>query len=444
MPTARDPIGPEALRGWVRDARRRVLDLVDDLDDDQLTTPLLPTVNPLLWEVGHLAWFQEKFVVRDAAGRPSAVDHADARYDSGAVPHDSRWLLDLPDRAGTVAYAEAVRDAVLDILSDEPVPEAWRRLIEYSVYHEDTHTEALTYTRQTLELPEPALPGLSHTGPDDLGGAGQHPGDVDIPGGRWLLGATGDEPFVFDNEKWLHPVEVAPFALARAPVTQAEFLAFVEDGGYQRPELWGTDGREWLATTGAEHPLSWRRGRDGWRRRHFDAWRPLEQHRPVVHVCWYEAEAYCRWAGRRLPTEAEWELAASAQPDGDGFRVSKPRYPWGDADPTPRHANLDWRVMDTVDVAAYPDGDSPFGCRQMVGNVWEWTASTFLPYPNFERDAYADNSVPWFGDRKVLRGGAWATRGRYVRNTYRNYFTRERRDVFAGFRTCAARVSTPR
>lgn len=431
-------VPPDRLAGWVRDARQRVFELVEDLDDAQMKVPLLATVNPLIWEIGHLAWFQERFVVRDAAGRPAAIDHADARYDSGAVPHDTRWLLDLPDRAGTRAYMEAVRDEVLDILADEPVPSAWYRLIVYTVFHEDTHTEALTYTRQTLGLPEPVLSGLSRTA--SLGGdSGACPGDVEVPGGTWLLGATGDEPFVFDNEKWLHPVEVAPFAIAKAATTQAEFRDFVEDGGYQRPELWGPEGRAWLAATGAQHPLYWHRDGDGWQRRHFDTWRPLEDHRPVSNVSWYEAEAYCQWAGRRLPTEAEWELAASGEPDGDGFRVAKRRYPWGDADPEPRHANLDWRAMDTVDVAAYPAGDSAFGCRQMVGNVWEWTASTFLPYPNFERDAYADNSVPWFGDRKVLRGGAWATRGRYVRNTYRNYFTLDRRDVLAGLRTCAVR-----
>jgi iron(II)-dependent oxidoreductase len=190
----------------------------------------------------------------------------------------------------------------------------------------------------------------------------------------------------------------------------------------------------------------WRRSRgseagvDGWERRHFSEWRPLEPHRPVIHVCWYEADAYARWAGRRLPTEAEWELAASGEPDAaGGIRAVKRRYPWGGHDPQPAHANLDWRAMDTVDVAAHGEGDTAVGCRQMLGNVWEWTASTFLPYPNFEQDTYRDNSWPWFGDRKVLRGGAWATRGRYIRNTYRNYFTADRRDVFAGVRTCAPR-----
>lgn len=437
MTTLRDWVGPARLAEWVADARQCVFDLVEDLDDEQLRVPLLPTVNPLLWEIGHLAWFQEKFVVRDAAGRPAAIDHPDARYDSGAVPHDTRWLLDLPDRAGTLAYMAAVRDAVLEILAEEPVPAAWYRLIAYTVFHEDTHTEALTYTRQALELPEPILPGRSCTTSPAVADAGPYPGDVEIPGGTWLLGATGDEPFAFDNEKWLHPVEVAPFAIAKAAVTQAEFRAFVENGGYRRGELWGPDGRAWLAASGAQHPHYWRRSGAGWQRRRFEVWDALEDHRPVVNICWYEAEAYCQWAGRRLPTEAEWELAASGEPDGDGFRVAKRRYPWGQAGPAPQHANLDWGLMGTADVAAYPDGDSAFGCRQMVGNVWEWTSSTFLPYPNFERDAYADNSVPWFGDRKVLRGGAWATRGRYVRATYRNYFTRERRDVFAGLRTCA-------
>jgi iron(II)-dependent oxidoreductase len=157
-------------------------------------------------------------------------------------------------------------------------------------------------------------------------------------------------------------------------------------------------------------------------------------------VCWYEADAYCRWAGRRLPTEAEWEAAAIGEPDGAGGLSSmRRRFPWGNEPIGPGHANLDWKHLSTVDVAAYPAGDSAFGCRQLIGNLWEWTASTFLPYPNFEQDAYRENSWPWFGSRKVLRGGAWATRSRLIRATLRNYFTPERRDVLAGFRTAAPR-----
>ena len=231
-----------------------------------------------------------------------------------------------------------------------------------------------------------------------------------------------------------------PFAIARAPVTQSEFAAFVEDGGYRREEYWDDAGGKWKREVGAEHPVYWRQEPDGkWRRRHFDKWAPLEPHLPVIHVCWHEARAFCRWAGRRLPTEAEWELAASGEPDpgGAGFSPRKRRYPWGDDFPAPRRANLDWQAMGCVDVGAHPEGESAFGCRQMAGNVWEWTSSDFLPFPGFTPDPYKDYSQPLFGDTKVFRGGCWVTRSRLIRNNYRNYNTPDRRDLWVGFRTCA-------
>jgi iron(II)-dependent oxidoreductase len=297
------------------------------------------------------------------------------------------------------------------------------------------HGEALTYMRQTLSYPAPKLGS-----PPAALGSGPLPGDVVIPGGTFYLGATPDQPFVFDNEKWAHPVEVAPFRIARAPVTNAEFAAFVEEGGYQRRQWWSSQGWVWRTKTQAPHPLYWQRDGQGWLRQHFDTLVPLEPHAPLAHATWYEAEAYCHWAGRRLPTEAEWEMAASAEPtpDGTGITGRKRRYPWGDEPPTPERANLDTHFLGCVDVAAFPGGDSAFGCRQMAGNVWEWTESAFYPFPGYLVDyPYREYSAPWFGYRKVLKGGAWATRSRLAYNTYRNFFPPARNDVYAGFRTCA-------
>jgi iron(II)-dependent oxidoreductase len=260
-----------------------------------------------------------------------------------------------------------------------------------------------------------------------------------VPGGTFQLGATPGEPFVFDNEKWAHPVELQPFAVARAPVTQAQFAAFVDAGGYRERRFWSEPGWRWREEAGSLHPLNWRREAPGrWLRRHFDQWLPLEPHHPVIHVNWYEAEAFCRWAGRRLPTESEWEAAAAGQPESSGRRLAadKRRFPWGAEAPGPRHANLDWRFMGGIEVASLPLGDSACGCRQMIGNVWEWTASDFLPYPGFVIDPYKEYSAPWFGTRKVLRGGSWASTSRMIRNTWRNFFPPDRRDIFAGFRTC--------
>ncbi|HET7150103.1 MAG TPA: selenoneine synthase SenA [Candidatus Acidoferrum sp.] len=427
-----------SLAAWVRDARQRTVDVVADLSDEQLLGPQLRIVNPLLWEIGHVTWFQEKWALRHAAGEAPIRADSDSLYDSAAIAHDTRWDLPLPSRADTLAYMTAVRDRVLERIEHGNLTDSDRYFITLGVFHEDMHTEAFTYTRQTHGWKAPAFSGLEAASSD---GAGPLKGDAEVPGGRVLLGANREEPFVFDNEKWAHTVKLQPFAIARAAVTQAEFADFVEAHGYSRKEFWSELGWAWRESARAEHPVYWKREAVGrWLRRNFDQWAPLEPHRPVLHVNWWEAEAYCNWAGRRLPTEAEWEVAAAAEPADSGKELAeaKRRFPWGDHAPEAQHANLRWRAMGTVDVGALPAGDSAFGCRQMIGNVWEWTANDFGPYPGFEIDPYREYSQPWFGTHKVLRGGAWPTQPRLLRNTWRNFYTPDRRDVWAGFRTCRA------
>lgn len=428
--TERSPTVPvSTLAAWLVDARRRTLELIDDLTDAQLLGPQLAIVNPLLWEIGHLTWFAEHWVLRHANGHAPLRADADALYDSAAVAHDTRWDLRLPSRADTLRYMAQVQQRILDLLHDRPPTAAEVYFIQMAVFHEDMHTEAFTYTRQTLGYTRPRLGGAEPPAPTS---AGPLPGDVEIPGGSYVIGAEPDGSFIFDNEKWAHPVAVKPFAIARAAVTQAEFAAFVDAGGYRRRELWTEAGWRWREAARAEHPFHWQPQTSGqWLRRDFDQWVPLEPHRPVIHVSWYEADAYCRWAGRRLPTEAEWEAAAA----GRGRR----RFPWGDEPPTAEHANLDGFALGCRDVADYPSGDSAGGCRQLIGNVWEWTASAFEPYPGFVADPYKEYSQPWFGNHMVLRGGCWATRARLLRNTWRNFYKPDRRDVWAGFRTGAVR-----
>jgi iron(II)-dependent oxidoreductase len=253
-----------------------------------------------------------------------------------------------------------------------------------------------------------------------------------------MLGAVAEDGFVFDNEKWAHAVEVQPFAIARTAVSNADYAAFVDAGGYEDAHYWDEPGLAWLKHSGLEFPRYWRRAGDGWEMRRFDRWDELPPDAAMIHVCWHEARAYCRWAGRRLPTELEWEVAAAGQEDGGGgLSDEKRHYPWGDAKPARHLANLDGRMLGTIAVGALPASDSAFGCRQMIGNVWEWTEDSFGPYPGFVPDMYEDYSQPLFGNTKVLRGGAWTTRGRMIRNTWRTYYGPERNDVFAGFRTCA-------
>lgn len=428
------------LTDLVTEARARTLELIADLEDEQLLGPRLKIVNPLLWEIGHVAWFQERWVLRHDGRTPPVRADGDTLWDSAAVPHEIRWDLPLPSRQGTLEFMAEVVDRVLARIGSEAPARDLTYFCLLTVFHEDMHTEAITYTRQTHGYPAPRL-GVPSA--DVRDGGGPLAGDVVIPGGTYQLGGTHDLGFIFDNEKWAHAVEVAPFALARAPVTNAEFAAFVRDRGYQRRELWSDEGWRWRERAGAEHPVYWRyEGGDRWCRRHFDRLVPLEPHHPVIHVNWHEAEAYCRWAGRRLPTEAEWELAASAEPTSDGRHIvaRKRRYPWGDDPPTAERANMDWRAMGCLPVNALPDGDSAFGVRQMTGNVWEWTATEFGPYPGFAPDPYKEYSEPWFTGHKVLRGGCWTTRARLIRNSWRNFYQPHRRDVWAGFRTCALRA----
>lgn len=420
---------PELLCKWITDARQRTLELIADLSDAQLRVAHIPIVNPLDWEVGHVAYFQELFALRDVDGRPCKLERAREIYDSIAIEHAVRWDLKLPPRAVLLRYLNDVRDDAIAMVRAGKHDDYRQQL---AVFHEDMHGEAITYTRQTMGYPQPNLTVEREDTPE----AGALPGDVEVVGGRFRIGAL-ETGFSFDNEHVSHEVDVAPFAIARAPVTQAEFAAFVADGGYLRRQLWSDEG--WNDKADATAPMHWRpmAGQGNrWERRNFDQWVALEPHRPVIHVSWYEADAYCRWAERRLPSEIEWEVAAAGVADGKVLGPVRRRYPWGNEVPSPQRVNMDWRAMGCLDVAALPEGDSAFGCRQMLGNVWEWTADTFEGYAGFEPGPYREYSEPLFGTTKVLRGGCWATRSRLLRNSWRNYYEPNRRDVWAGFRTC--------
>ena len=397
------------------DAQRRTLALTADLQGEQLLGPRLAIVNPPLWEIGHLAWFQEHWCLRHRAGGallPSIFPNADKLYNSALVAHDTRWDLPLPTLPETYGYLQEILQRVQKRLENEPGNESLNYFAQLALFHEDMHGEAFAYTRQTLGYSRPQLE-VRQASPQS---GGVWLGDAEIPGGEFMMGARAGSGFVFDNEKWAHPVTIKPFRMARAPVTNAEFAAFVEDRGYQRKELWPEAGWSWRQAARAEVPAYWMKQDGLWVQRVFDEWVLLPPHQPMIHVNWFEAEAWCRWAGRRLPSEAEWEFAAP---------------------PDANHANLDGLRTQCAEVSCHAEGDSAWGCRQMFGNVWEWTADWFQPYPGFVRDPYKEYSEPWFGNHKVLRGGCFMTRSRLLRNTWRNFYTPDRRDVFAGFRTCS-------
>jgi iron(II)-dependent oxidoreductase len=427
-------LNPHTIADQLEDAHQRTMALIDGLSDQQLIGPLLATVNPLLWEIGHAAYFYEYWVLRQHLNRQPIREDADRLYDSITIAHDDRWDLPLPELQQTLAYIKSVEDKVKQALAEGD--DAKRDyLAQYAVYHHDMHNEAYTYTRQTLNYPEPDIGRAGHC----IQEAGGLSGDASIPGGSFMLGASQQDGFVFDNEKWAHRVEIEPFRISRAAVSNGDYLKFVQADGYRKQKYWDEEGWQWRRQADLEHPVYWRQHDDGWKIRQFEHWRALPVNAALVHVSWHEARAFCRWAGRRLPTEAEWEVAAAAEPaaDGQSLAGSKRRYPWGDEPPRADQANLDGYALGTVDVGAHAAGDSAFGCRQMIGNVWEWTQDTFAPYPGFVPDMYQDYSQPLFGITRVLRGGAWTTRARMIRNTWRTYYGPDRNDVFAGFRTCA-------
>ena len=285
----------------LKDTRAASDAFVADLVGDQLMGPKLDIVNPILWEFGHLAWFQEHFILGTLDGRDPLRAGVDALYNSMRVAYDDRWDLPLPSLEWTKAYGRDVLAAVLERLTEPLASEADSYFYQLATFHEDMHTEAFSYSRQTLGLPRAAFGSTPET---SVAAAGPWPGDAEIPGGTFQLGASRDARFVFDNEKWAHETTVAPFAIARAPVTHSEFATFVEAGGYDDRALWSQAGWAWRQASDARLPAYWEGGPGDWRTRRFDEIMELPRHQPVMHVNWYEASAYCAFAGRRLPSES--------------------------------------------------------------------------------------------------------------------------------------------
>ena len=419
------------LLAALNDARRVELEIFDAIPDSQLLGRQAHFLEPPIWEIGHVGWFQEYWILRHLDGAEPLLPGSDGIYDSFKVSYRLRWEHPYPSRHDTLSYISKVLERSIGRIEGREPTERESYFYTLAALHEGMHSENLTLVQQTLAYARPKLSSFDRSRANPPVDEGYQPRDVTVPGGTFMLGATPSEPFVFDNEKWAHPVDVEPFRICSTPVTNAQFQAFVDEGGYRRREFWSLRGWDWRRREGVEHPLFWVTDGRRWSEQVFDEVVPLRPWHPVACVNWWEAEAWCKWAGRRLPTEAEWEMAASFDPK----TRSKRRFPWGDTPPTPDRANLDYLAGGTIDVRALPASDSALGCRQMIGNVWEWVASTFDPYPGFVCDPYKEYSQPYFGRKKVLKGGCWTTRSLLIRNTWRNFYMRHRRNIFAGFRT---------
>lgn len=417
-----------ALRAALEDARDYTLQAYAHLNAEQRAFPLRRTLNPPAWELAHLGWFQEFWCLRfrDRDEPLSArLPNADALMNSSIIAHADRWELPELTWKRVLEYLAEEFHATLAALA-QSAPER-RYFFQLALFHEDMHGEALLMSLQTLGLPEPKWhrPTLPVPNADDFIYR-----EVEFEGGPFDMGSPTDSDFAFDNERPLHRVIVAPFALASTQVSNAEYLQFVEAGGYTSPRFWTAEGWQWRNEADAQAPCYWRKDGPHWLVRRFDQSEPLVPDEPVIHVNAFEAEAFCNFAGKRLPTEAEWEYAAR-----HGRTRGEDRFTWGDTAPKAGWANLDCVYGRPAHVDALASTDTPAGIRQMLGNAWEWTATDFNAYPGFQPGPYLEYSQPWFSTHRVLRGGSFATRARLVHNRFRNFYTPDRNDVFAGFRT---------
>ena len=388
--------GAEALGHALQASRRDTLTTFDVFESalaaQGFVVPQHGELNPPLWELGHIGWFQSRWIGRnterlcgaaadpDAPRLPAARAGADALYDSSRVAQATRWSLPLPGAEATRAdLAEGVAHS-LALLAQSPHDDSGLYFHRLCLFHEDMHHEAALYMAQALDI--------------DVSDARWQPRPVSaarplaVAGCAWTRGVAAG--FALDNELGANTVQVAPCQIDSQVLRWADYLPFIEAGGYEDDRWWAGPARAWRTAQEAQAPRYLRRQADGWQQRLWGRWQVLNPALPACHLSLFEAQAWCDWAGRRLPTEAEWECAALTL--GDAF---------------------EW------------------------GSVWEWTSSPFLPYPNFVAHPYRDYSAPWFDGRPVLKGGAFATQPRMKNPRYRNYFLPGRNDIFAGFRTCA-------
>ncbi len=423
------------LHSGLQAVRNRTFSMTETLSDNDLHEQFDPIMGPLVWDMGHIANFEEFWLLRELGGRTAHDPARDAMYNPFDNPRWVRGDLPILDRDEATEYLNEVRhdaDTVLEATDMVDGPQLARGgyVFEMTIQHEAQHQETIL---QALNL----RPDLA---PYPLAGARRlpEPRGVDdtervrIEGGPFAMG-TNDRSSAYDNERPTHDVHVDGFDIDRFPATNHRYVAFIESGGYERPELWSEAGWSWRTGVDHEAPQGWHRdGQGGWTHLMFGTVRDLDPTEPVIHISFWEAEAFANFEGGRLPTEAEWEKAASSGPVDGTVR----KYPWGDTRPTSEHANLGQHGWGPAPVGSYPLGASAYGVEQLLGDTYEWTSSRFLPYPGYSTFPYPEYSEVFFQDEnfRVLRGASWATAPSVARNTFRNWDYRQRRQILAGVR----------
>jgi ergothioneine biosynthesis protein EgtB len=415
--------------------RARTMEIVAPLEIEDYVIQTAEFMSPPRWHIGHTSWFFETVLQAHKPGykvySEDFLFYFNSYYEGfGArIERPKRGTKSRPTVRETVAYRNHIDEQMLDFLrsADESVLSVVRLGLE----HEMQHQELLVYDIKHL-LCDQFQPRMKQP-PKPLS---KVEGMAEVEGGLFWLGFEG-EGFSWDNEKPAHHVFLQDFQIDRGLVTNGQFLEFMRDGGYQNFHWWFSEGWETVKQEQWQAPLYWELHDGEWMIRDFTGLHAAGTRAddPVSHVSYYEASAFAKWAGKRLPTEAEWEKAACY----DAERKVKRRFPWGDTDPDSGNTNLFengfWSVSP---VGAFPDGSNSYGCRQMIGDVWEWTTSDYVPYPGFKTE-FVEYNDKWFVNQKVLRGGSFATPQSHIRTTYRNFFHAHERWMISGFR-CARDV----
>ena len=402
----------DELLGELAGTRERTLRFAASIDEADLERQFDPLLSPLAWDLAHIAAYEDLWLAQEHAGRPALLPDLSTAYDAIATPRAIRGQIESLDAPGALEYLAAVRERTLEAAASEGVD---RDLFELVVRHEQQHMETMCQAVLLAGLDGFDPPYRREAPPAPQAASGLD--FVPVGGGSFTMGFDGDG-FAFDNERPAHEVEVDDFLLGRVPVTTGDWMAFVEEGGYGEREHWSDEGWKWVTGCDASAPLYW--NLDAGTERTACGERPLEPDRPVAHVSWFEAQAFARSREARLPTEAEWERAATwngrgAAPAGEG---------WTGQD-----------GFDTAPAGCFPSGAADCGALDLIGHLWEWTATGFDGYPGFEPHPYPEYSQVFFGEGYyVLRGGSWATSERVATPTFRNWDLPQRRQIFSGLR----------
>ena len=418
----------------LEEGRARTLALVAPISEADLERVHSKLMSPLVWDLGHIAAFEDLWLVHRFGEVPTLRADLVEVYDAMETPRSNRGELPFLRTGEAYEYLARVRARALELIDERGAGD----LHELVLRHEQQHNETMLQTIQLARLGDwrPPAEHVAPQRPDGVAPTGLEL--VGVSAGECTIGArAADEPaeppwasFAYDNERPRHRNDLRSFEIGRHAITNASYLTFVEGGGYERREWWSDEGWAWKEQYDITRPAGWTADLgDEWRLGKLE---PLHPERPVVHVSWFEADAFARSHGVRLPTEVEWEKAATWDQEE---REARP-YPWGNDPPFPGvHANVDQLAGGPAPAGAYSAGASPSGCLGMIGDTWEWTASEFAAYPGFVAYPYREYSEPFFGTGyKVLRGGSWATRARVATPTFRNWDFPQRRQIFSGIR----------